>query len=428
MSVELSSHYRSRQPSVIREAQIIFSRRKDKDLIKVVNMAIGNIHLPMHPVLQKRMKELGDTRFSDGVVKYTPSEGTKDAKGAFLNIISSDGSDISDLNCIVTDGGSQAMELMMLGVCGPSAKKPLVLLDPAYTNYLEFGKRLSIPIISLDRTMRDDGTFEDMDFDSLELLIKKNNPAGLLVIPFDNPTGQFLSQEQLIKIAKLCVHHGLWLISDEAYRPLFYGDGNSSSVWKITEDMVSGIKGIRISIESASKVWNACGLRIGSLVTDNHDFHTKSVSEYTANLCANALGQEIFGGLAYESHENLNKWFDLQKKYYKKTMNLLRTNFLKEIPGLIVTKPEAAIYFIIDFRNICDSSFDAVSFIHYCASEGKVDIEGDLFTLLLAPMGGFYKNKKSGKTQLRVAIVETEDLMNKAPKVLSQLYSSYLNL
>ena len=428
MSVELSSHFKSREPSVIREAQIIFSERKDKDLIKVVNMAIGNIHLPMHPVLQKRMKELGELRFSNGVVKYTPSAGTKEARDAFLNIIAASGGDISSLNCMITDGGSQAMELMMLGVCGPSSKRPLILLDPAYTNYLEFGKRLSIPIISLDRDIKDDGGFEEIDFSNLESLIKKNNPSGLLVIPYDNPTGQFLSQNQLIKIAKLCVQYKLWIISDEAYRPLFYGSGKSSSIWKITKDMVPGIEGIRISIESASKVWNACGLRIGSLVTDNKGFYTKSVSEYTANLCANALGQEIFAGLAQETHEELIKWFQLQKDYYKSTMEILRNNFLKEIPGLIVTNPEAAIYFIIDFRNICDDSFNAAAFIRYCASSGKVEIDGNLFTLLLAPMQGFYRNENSGKTQLRVAIVESKDLMEKAPKILSKLYDSYLKL
>jgi aspartate aminotransferase len=112
--------------------------------------------------------------------------------------------------------------------------------------------------------------------------------------PNDNPTGQFLNQQQLIDLAKICVKHNIWMVSDEAYRQLYYGEDGSSSVWKISEENVPGIAGTRISIESASKVWNACGLRIGGLVTDNLDFHTKSVSEYTANLCANAIGQEIW--------------------------------------------------------------------------------------------------------------------------------------
>ena len=149
---------------------------------------------------------------------------------------------------------------------------------------------------------------------------------------------------------------------------------------------------------------NACGLRIGSLITDNEEFHAKAISEYTANLCANALGQEIFGALAHETQNDIQKWYENQKNYYRSIMVPLRKNMIKEIPGLIVTEPESAIYFIIDFKNICDPSFDASSFVHYCASEGKVELNGNTYTLLLAPMDGFYSKTDKGKTQMRVAL------------------------
>ena len=352
MASNLSSHFENRLPSAIREAQIIFAQREDKNEIQVVNLAIGNVSLPMHPAMQNRLNEMGEIRFKDGVVKYTPSVGTDEAREAFLNIIGSEGVDTSHLYCMITDGGSQAMELMMLGVCGPSSEKPLMLLDPAYTNYIEFGKRLSIPIVTANREILDDGTFEPLALDEIEKIIPENAPGGLLVIPTDNPTGQFLNQRQLIDFAKICVNHNIWIVSDEAYRQLYYGEDGSSSIWKITEEDVPGITGSRISIESSSKVWNACGLRIGGLVTDNLDFHTKAVSEYTANLCANAIGQEIFGSLAHESHHDLNAWYQRQRDYYSGLIMPLRENLMKEIPGLIVSNPEAAIYFVIDFQNL----------------------------------------------------------------------------
>ena len=119
----------------------------------------------------------------------------------------------------------------------------------------------------------------DLDLNSIESCIEKNLPSSLLVIPFDNPTGQFLSQGTLFELARLCVKHGLWLVSDEAYRPLYYGQEKPSSIWALSEQGVPGVSGIRISIESSSKVWNACGLRIGGLMTDNEEFHTKAISE-----------------------------------------------------------------------------------------------------------------------------------------------------
>lgn len=425
---ELSKHYQERLPSVIRKAQIAFSDRVDKDLITVINLSIGNVSLPMYPALKKRMIELGNTRLSDGVVKYTSTVGTLDARKAFLNILDASGLETSDLFVNITDGGSSSMELMLLGVNGPSSKKPIMLLDPAYTNYVEFAKRLSIPVITSRRKINSDGSFKKIDFDKLVTIIKKNSPTALVVIPYDNPTGQFLPQDTLEEIARICVKHGLWLVSDEAYRPLYYVDGVVSSIWNISEENVPGIRGIRIGIESASKVWNACGLRIGGIITDNKDFHSRSVNEYTANLCANALGQEIFGALADEPHENINRWFEKQKKYYKSNLQYICDHLEKEIPGLIVTKPEAAIYCIVDFKNICDNGFDAEDFVHYCATKGKVKIGEIYYTLLLAPMNGFYANPIEGKTQLRISMVETEDLLRKTPLILSKLYNNYLLL
>lgn len=139
----------------------------------------------------------------------------------------------------------------------------------------------------------------------------------MVVIPYDNPTGHFYDTESMIALAQLCVKHDLWMISDEAYRELFYVDKPATSIRGITDKEVPGIEGRRISIETASKVRNACGLRVGALVTDNKEFHEKSVAEYTANLCTNVIGQYIFGALAHESKEDLQIRYSKQRNYYK---------------------------------------------------------------------------------------------------------------
>ena len=171
VSPKLSSHYLKRRPSAIRQAQITYSTRLDKDSIQVINLAIGNISLPMHPAMRKRLESIieNNTEFKNGVVQYTPTVGTKEARNAFINILESDGVNCVNLEVLITDGGSQAMELMMLGVCGPSSKKPLMLFDPSYTNYIEFAKRLSIPIVTLPRDLKESGEFSDLDMNSINL-------------------------------------------------------------------------------------------------------------------------------------------------------------------------------------------------------------------------------------------------------------------
>ena len=426
MKPKISNHFKNRNPSAIREAQIIFSNRVDKNEVDIINLAIGNISLPMHPSMIQKMKELGSTSFSDGIIKYTPTIGTDNARNAFLNILSSLDIETHNIHCNITDGGSAAMELMLLGVCGPSSHRPIMLLDPAYTNYVDFTKRLSIPIITNERKLKKNGSFEKLDLRKIKELINTEKPAGLVVIPYDNPSGQYIERKILIELSKICVESNIWIISDEAYRTLYYGDNsNVSSIWNISESEVKGITGRRISIESSSKVWNACGLRIGALMTDNSKFHEKSTSEYTANLSANALGQEIFGVLKDETKENLVLWYTSQQSYYKKIMYKLRRDLENKIPGLIISKPQAAIYFIIDFKNIVDEKFDSVLFTKYCAEKGRVKIKQCFYSILLAPMKSFYQNTKLGRTQMRLAVVEPPEKMNLTAEVLKSLFFEY---
>jgi aspartate aminotransferase len=432
MKPQISKHFQGRTPSAIRQAQILFAERPDGESMKVVNLAIGNISLAMHPAMQKRMRELGgsESPFKDGVVKYSASMGQQETRAAFLNIIASGGWDTDKLRCVVTDGGSQTMELMILGVCGPASERPILLFDPAYSNYIDMARRAAVSTVSLSRELGADSSFTAPDIDELEAAIKKHNPTAVVVIPADNPTGQFLSHQELCKIAKVCVKHGLWLIGDEAYRQLQYNDQAVSSVWALTEDEVPGITGSRISIESASKVWNACGLRIGALITDNEELHRRAVAEYTANLCSNVIGQYIFGSLAHESHEQLQAWYSEQRDYYQGMMQAVAVGLRDQVPGLIVSNPEAALYSVIDVKNTTDSEhFNSAEFVQYCAKHGRVSIDGDDYTLLLAPMGGFYSGEKNdehpSRTQMRMAFVESPEAMKKVPELFAKLLSNY---
>ena len=432
MSPSISEHYIKREPSAIRKAQILFESRRDKSDVEVINLAIGNISLPMHPAMISRLKDLAkpDSPFVDGIVQYSSSEGTLECKRAIINSINAElpKSISKNINCVVTDGGSQAMELMLLGVSGSSNSSPIMVIDPLYTNYVEFAKRLSIPMVSLERSLRADGSFGDINVNKINKKIYEENPNGILIIPSDNPTGHQMSQNLINEIAKICVDKDIWLISDEAYRNIYFSDNGPNSIWKISNKDVPGINGRRISIESVSKVWNACGLRIGALVTDNKTMYEKVRSEYTANLCANVIGQYVFGAVAHISTYDIIDWYSNQREYYSVTINNLVKELKDELPGIILSSPGAAIYIVLDFKNIVPSNFDVSKFIEYCSSYGKTKIRGEYYTLLLSPMEGFYFDRLKGKKQARIALVEPEIKMKMVPKILSRLLKNYLEL
>jgi aspartate aminotransferase len=219
------------------------------------------------------------------------------------------------------------------------------------------------------------------------------------------------------------------MVSDEAYRELLYTGDDTVSIWGISDREVPGIGGRRISVESSSKVWNACGLRIGALVTDNEEFHTRAVAENTANLCPNAIGQYIFAALAGESYEELRSWYGQQRNYYKSMLNELVSRMEALLPGIIVSSPDASIYSVVDVRRIVPADFDAMNFVFYCAREGAVEKEGKRLTLLVAPMSGFYDlpaAENPGRTQMRIAYVETPERMKLVPELFKELLQGFL--
>ncbi len=428
----MSDHFQNRKPSPIRAAQLRYLERKDGT--EDVNVAIGNVSLPMHPAMIARMRAIGDagSPFKDGVVRYTLTAGAVETRAAFLNVIASSGYATDGLHVLITDGGSAAMEIAELGTSGPAggSRGPVLLIDAAYTNYQAFAKRMGRGTVSVTRTLGDDGKFSLPSMGEIEKTILEHKPSALVVIPFDNPTGQFYEQESIVELARLCVKHDMWIISDEAYRELQYTGAKGSSVWALSESDVPGITGRRIGIETTSKVWNACGLRVGALVTDNLEFHKKSVAEYTANLCAPAIAQWIFAAIADESHADLKAWYAKQRAYYSNMLVSFTNDLRERLPGVIVSSPDAAIYSVVDVRNLVSPEFDAMDFVLFSASEGKVSIDGKDLTLLVAPLAGFYQmpagKPNPGRTQMRIAYVEPPDRMAIVPKLFADLFKQYM--
>lgn len=428
---QLSAYFASRQPSAIRTAQIEYLKRPDK--VDAVNTAIGNVTLPMHPAMQRRMRALGEpgSPFTDGVCEYSATVGVSEAREAVLHVIASSGLPTQGLEVLMTDGGSAAMELLLVGLCGPagSTSKPLFLIDAAYTNYKALAQRTGRATVSVQRKLGDDGKFTLPDAATIEDAIERHNPGCLVVIPYDNPTGHYYDHASMVELAKICVKHNLWMASDEAYRELYYVGGTPSSIWRITEEEVPGITGRRISIETASKVWNACGLRIGALVTDNKELHVKSVAEYTANLCTNVIGQYIFGALKHEKVEDLQAWYEQQRGYYSRILTEVGSALASSLPGIIISSPDASIYSVVDVKNIVKPGFDAMEFVLYCARRGTVVIDGKDYTLLVSPMAGFYQvplgQPNPGKTQMRISFVDTAPRMALVPRLFRDLLERF---
>lgn len=422
---KLSNYFSQKSPSAIRMAQMEFAKRNDGT--KAINVSIGNVSLPTHPAMQKRMFELNspESPLKDGVVKYTQTVGNQETIDAFLHIVKLSWFPSDNLFCQITDGGSQAMELVLLGVSDAN-DRPILLIDPAYTNYMSFAQRIGRKTVTITRNLQEDGTFTLPSKEVIEETIKQHNPSAIVVIPYDNPTGQYYQEQDMQTIAELCVQYNMRMISDEAYRELQYSEWKSTSIWGIDNRIVPGIEGRRISIESASKVRNACGLRIGAIITDNTEFHQQAVAENTTALCSSTIGQYIFGSLAHLTKEELQTRYQQQRTYYGNMLSTLTSTFKEVLPGIIVSSPDASIYSVVDVKHIAKSDFDAKSFVLFCAQQGFTTIDNQKYTVLTSPMSWFYNNEENpGKTQMRISFVESPENMKLVPYIFADLFKQY---
>jgi len=431
--MKTSKFFDEKKPSPIRLAQLLFEERKKTEPdIDVVNTAIGNVSLKTHPKMVERYLNSNDHDLRKGVWKYTTTAGCEKCNHAFVNIIKSflPEDDKTELYSITGDGSSPLMKLAMLGVCGEPGtnQSPLLVLDPTYTNYGAIARETGRRIVSVQRKLNENGKFSDISTKEVEKVIEENKPGAMLIIPFDNPSGQLMKQEVINNYAKLCLKHEMFLISDEAYRGLHYTLESTPTIWRVTNKEVPGIEeaGIRISLETMSKVFNACGLRMGALVTDNKYFHDQAVAANTTYLCPSVINQHIVEVLSHESRENLQAWVQELRTYYQRILSNLHQRFKELMPDIIVSLPEASIYSVIDVRNI-RPDFDANDFVRFCASKGSVDINGKKTTLLVSPMDEFYNlpNNNPGKTQMRIACVESEDRMKLVPQLFKSLFEEY---
>ncbi|MBU1084841.1 NAD(P)H-hydrate dehydratase, partial [Patescibacteria group bacterium] len=394
----------------------------------IIDTSIGSVNLPTYPAILERAEKMSND-FITKSLPYTATEGTNEAKLAFINIAGAMRVDFKGLKIHVTAGGSLAMQYVMLGVCGP--KKPLMGFSPLYPNYLSYGERFSIPVVLIQRQLTENGVFSIPEEGEIEAMIEKEKPSALLVIPADNPTGAYFTQDRLNYLAELCVKYGIWMVSDEAYFGLNYvGDKVPSSIWRVTNKQVPGIEGRRIGIHSASKNMNACGLRIGALVTDSDEMAKKAVNCASADLCAGIVDQYLFSALAYESHEDIQKFLAGLRKNYVETMREFRNKLLEFNKDLVVSQPEASIYQVVDFRKVVPDNFKTLEFVNWVAEHGMVMIDGKPMIMIGAPMSGFYRvekgEKNPGDTQMRVAFVLSKEEMLLGAEVLVKQLELFL--
>ncbi|MCL4149780.1 UNVERIFIED_CONTAM: hypothetical protein GTU68_040940 [Idotea baltica] len=327
------------------------------------------------------------------IVKYGPSIGIPALRERVASYYNMFATDVAEGDVCVTTGASEAILFALLSGCDHGDE--VIIPEPFYANYLGFADLSHVHIVPITTRIEDHFALPTMaDF---EEVITAKTKAIFLCNP-GNPTGQMYTRADLDQLMVLVKKYNLFLIVDEVYREFCY-DQPFTSVLSYP-DMGQHV----IVIDSISKVFSACGARVGYLVTKNQELVNVITKYANLRLCPPFYGQR----LALACYDDSAKYIAAAKAEYVERREILYSG-LSQIPDITYYKPTAAFYNMIELP-----VNDAEDFCKWLLT----DFEYEGATVMLAPGSGFYFNKSLGRRQVRIAYVLNEQDLKAALKCL----------
>ncbi|MBK9064013.1 MAG: pyridoxal phosphate-dependent aminotransferase [Acidobacteria bacterium] len=364
--------------------------------VKVLHLNIGQPDLETPEPMRRRLAEL-----KDKVYAYSPSNGTPEYLDFLKTYYGRLGVSLEPSQILATTGGSEALLFAFMACSDPGGE--ILTVEPLYTNYRSFAAMAGLtlkPIV----TRGEDG-FHLPGRPEWEKALTPKTRIVLLCNP-NNPTGTVYTKDEIRLVAEFCRDHGLFFVSDEVYREFLYDGRVSESALSL-----AGFEHEVVVVDSLSKRFSACGIRLGALVTRNEELAAATnrmaqgrlsppgLAQYIAPAAA-ALGPDYYKGVVTE---------------YQKRRDTLFTG-LSGIPGVFLRKPEGAFYLVARLP-IKDSDDFAAWLLTDFQKDGK--------TVMVAPASGFYVTPGLGKDEVRIAYVLKDEDLKAAVEILAAAIPAY---
>lgn len=367
--------------------------------IKVYHLNIGQPDLPTPQKALDVMKSI-----DRNILEYSPSQGFLSLRQKLAQYYSKYNIDLVPDDIIVTTGGSEAVLFAFLSCLNPGDE--IIVPEPAYANYMAFAVSAGAVIKSVPSSI--ETGFALPEVEEFEKLISERTKAILICNP-NNPTGYLYSRAEMNQIRDIVKRHDLYLFSDEVYREFIYTGSPYISACHL-----EGIEQNVVLIDSVSKRYSECGIRIGALVTKNEEVRKAVMKFCQARLSPPLIGQIIAEASIEDTQEYSAEVYD---EYVARRKCLV--DGLNRIPGVYSPIPMGAFYTVAKLP--VDNAED---FCAWCLSD--FDYEGE--TVMLAPASGFYSTPGLGKDEVRIAYVLNLDDLRRALVVLEKALEKYNSL
>jgi aspartate aminotransferase len=362
---------------------------------KVYHLNIGqpDIHTPQTAINALKNMDIK-------VIEYTHSAGNESYRRKLAESYGKLGIMIDHTEIIVTTGGSEAVLFAFMSCLNPGEE--VITFEPFYANYNGFATTAGVTIVPVRTYIEKD--FALPPIIEIEKKITSKTRAILICNP-NNPTGALYSREELMQLRDIVKKHDLFLFSDEVYREFCYGQEHFSAM------KLEGVEENVVLLDSVSKRYSMCGVRIGALITHNRDVLNAVLKFGQARLCPPELGQ-----IAAEAA------LDTPKEYFDEVYNeyIARRDYmvsaLNAMPGVYCPTPSGAFYTVVKLP-IDDSD----KFARWLLQDFNYNNQ----TVMIAPATGFYFTLGAGLNEARVAYVLKIDDLRKSMETLAEALKIY---
>ena len=364
--------------------------------IKVYHLNIGQPDLPTPQCAIDAIKNI-DRK----ILEYSPSQGYLSYRQKLTGYYAKYNINLTPDDIIITSGGSEAVLFAFLSCLNPGDE--IIVPEPAYANYMAFAISAGAKIRTVTTTIEEGFSLPKVE--KFEELINERTRAILICNP-NNPTGYLYTRREMNQIRDLVKKYDLFLFSDEVYREFIYTGSPYISACHL-----EGIEQNVVLIDSVSKRYSECGIRIGALITKNEAVRKTVMKFCQARLSPPLIGQMI-AEASIEGTEQYSR--DVYEEYVERRKCLI--DGVNRIPGCYTPIPMGAFYTVAKLP-----VDDAEKFCAWCLTD--FNYEGE--TIMMAPAAGFYTTPELGRDEVRLAYVLKKEDLQRALMLLAKALEEY---
>lgn len=381
--------------SPIRKLAPLAAEAKERG-IRVFHLNIGQPDLPTPQCGLDALKKI-DRK----ILEYSPSQGYLSYRQKLIPYYKKFNINITPDDIIITSGGSEAVLFAFMACLNPGDE--IIVPEPAYANYMAFAISAGAKIRTIATSIEEGFALPKVE--KFEELINEKTRAIMICNP-NNPTGYLYTRREMNQIRDLVRKYDLYLFSDEVYREYIYTGSPYISVLNL-----EGLEDNAVLIDSVSKRYSECGIRIGALITRNPEIRKAVMKFCQARLSPPLIGQ-IVAEASLDAPESYYR--DVYDEYVERRKTLI--DGLNRIPGVYSPIPMGAFYTVAKLP-----VDDSEKFCRWCLTD--FNYEGD--TVMMAPASGFYTTPGAGIDEVRIAYVLKKEDLQRALVVLRKALEQY---